>query len=269
MSRAAPTCRALLATCLAVALGPARPAEAFDLLLLTGDGLTHRVASAGRSLVGARVQGARHLAVTDGGIAVLGERLELLRAAKQRGVAAPKELRFIAAEPAPADKRALVLGVYADGRSALIDVRSGRADALPLRVEFPTDVYACSGLRFFAHWVEIVETAAGGHDRRYKLPGHPTTVAAGGDFIYAATKEGALWEIDRRSRKERDLGLGGWHGALSMAVEHGKLYVVTRVGKLWEIDPRAGTSTIIDMEGWPSALALRAATPDACSAAVE
>jgi hypothetical protein len=205
------------------------------------------------------VRGAKHLAPTAGGVVVLGEKLEVL--GHRKSLAVPAELKLIAALDAPGR----VLGVLGDGHTLEIDLRDGQRTELPLRVEYPVDVFACGGARFFAHWVEIVELDAAGREHRYKLPGHPMTVTAAGDKIYTATKEGTLWEIDRPSGKLRDLGLGGWHGAVSMAVDHELLYVVTRIGKLWEIDPRARTSTIIDMEGWMGTLALRAAKPDACA----
>jgi hypothetical protein len=84
-------------------------------------------------------------------------------------------------------------------------------------------------------------------------------VTADGDTLYAATREGPLWEVKLATGARRDLGLGGWWGTLALAAAPGKLYAVTQAGKLWEIDPTAGTKQIVQMSGWEGALALAAA----------
>jgi hypothetical protein len=96
-----------------------------------------------------------------------------------------------------------------------------------------------------------------GSDRRWPLPGHAIALAAAAGKLFAATKEGPLFELDRASGRLRDLGLGDWWGTLALAAApDGQLYAVTVSGKLWHIDPVARTKTIVAMDGWQSAIDL-------------
>ena len=88
------------------------------------------------------------------------------------------------------------------------------------------------------------------------VPGTVRAFAVDGAKLYAATREGPLWELDLVTKKTRDLGLGGWWSTLALAAAGGKLYAATQAGKLWEIDPAAGTKKIVQMSGWEGALSL-------------
>ena len=91
-----------------------------------------------------------------------------------------------------------------------------------------------------------------------KVPGTIRASVIDGGKLYAATREGPLWEVDVASGARRNLGLGGWWGTIALGAAGGKLYAVTITGKVWEIDPAAGTKTIVQMAGWENAIAIAA-----------
>ena len=95
-----------------------------------------------------------------------------------------------------------------------------------------------------------------GSDRKWKLAGHPVALAAGDGKLYAATKEGPLWEIDRATGTQRALPLGDWWGTLALAYGDHALYAVTVAGKLWRIDAARSQKTIVAMDGWQGAIDL-------------
>ena len=93
-------------------------------------------------------------------------------------------------------------------------------------------------------------------DRKWKVAGRPIALAAGDGKLWAATKEGPLVQIDRRTGAQTPLGLGDWWGTLALAFADGKLYAVTLSGKLWQIDPIKREKTIVAMDGWQGAIDL-------------
>ena len=95
-----------------------------------------------------------------------------------------------------------------------------------------------------------------GSDRRWKVAGRPIALAAADGRLYVATKEGPLWQIDRKSGQQTDLQLGDWWGTLALAAGGGQLWAVTVAGKLWHIDPARRQKTIVAMDGWQGAIDL-------------
>ena len=73
-----------------------------------------------------------------------------------------------------------------------------------------------------------------GTDRKWKIAGRPIALAAGDGKLYVATKEGPLWEVDRATGTQRNLGLGDWWGTIALAYGDHALYAVTVAGKLWK-----------------------------------
>lgn len=139
-----------------------------------------------------------------------------------------------------------------DGAVVQIDVKSGKRAVL---LELPRlHRLATDGAALFAEADGTVVTVGG--DRRWKVDGHPIALAAGDGKLWAATKEGGLWEIDRASGAQRDLELGQWWGTLGLAYADHALYAVTVAGKLWRIDPRKREKTIVAMDGWQGAIDL-------------
>src|SRR5258706_7225067 len=64
----------------------------------------------------------------------------------------------------------------------------------------------------------------GEHTEPVRVPGTVRAFAVDGAKLYAATREGPLWELDLVTKKTRDLGMGGWWGTLALAAAGGKLY---------------------------------------------
>lgn len=209
------------------------------LLLLGRDGVLHRFDGHHDTTVAA----ARGSAV-----AVVGGKVALLAGARLTvdGRALPG--RF-------SDLRALAGGALLWGATASgvvqIDPTSGkrttRLEAANLRH------LAADGASVFAEAGGVVVEVGG--ERRWKLAGRPIAMAAGGGKLFVATKEGPLWEIDRQSGRQRDLGLGDWWGTVALA-HSDALYAVTVAGKIWRIDADKRQKTIVAMDGWQGAIDL-------------
>jgi hypothetical protein len=91
----------------------------------------------------------------------------------------------------------------------------------------------------------------------WKLTGTPVAVAACNGRVFVATKEGPLWQLDRASGRQRDLGMGSWWGTLALACEGTHVYAATQAGKLWDIDIASSpTKTALAMDGWQGTVAL-------------
>jgi hypothetical protein len=90
----------------------------------------------------------------------------------------------------------------------------------------------------------------------WKLTGQPVAAAACGGKVFVATKEGPLWQLDRATGRQRDLGLGAWWTTLALACQGTHLYAATQSGKLWDIDYAAQTKTALAMDGWQNTAAL-------------
>ncbi len=111
----------------------------------------------------------------------------------------------------------------------------------------------CGGETLFVERAGVVEPQPSG--AAWTIPGRrPRALAADGPTLYAATRDGPLWQFT--DGHARDLGMGGWWGTLALAAADGKLYAVTQAGKLWLLDPATSTKTILSMDGWEAALAL-------------
>ena len=95
-----------------------------------------------------------------------------------------------------------------------------------------------------------------GSDRKWKIAGRPVALAAGDGKLFVATKEGPLWEVDRTTGTQRNLGLGDWWGTIALAFGDHALYAVTVAGKLWKIDPQRREKTIVAMDGFQGAIDL-------------
>jgi hypothetical protein len=219
------------------------------LLLLTRDGVLHRVEGDKEAREAAAFAKPRVAAALGGGdIAVAHDgALTLLAGKRQRALpGAFADVRELA------DGGALKLYALTDGGEVLaIDRKSGKRTALGSGYGHQL---AADGAAVFAVRADHVEEVA--TSRKWPIVGHAIALAAADGKIYVATHEGPLFEIDRASGARRDLGLGEWWGTLALAAGGGKLYAVTEAGKLWEIDPRAGTKTILAMQGWAAALSL-------------
>jgi hypothetical protein len=113
---------------------------------------------------------------------------------------------------------------------------------------------AAEGASLFAEADGVVVEA--GTDHEWKIAGHPIALAAGDGKLYAATREGPLWEVDRATATQRKLPLGDWWGTIALAFCDHALYAVTVAGKLWRIDPRKDEKTIVAMDGWQGAIDL-------------
>lgn len=218
-------------------------ARALSLLLvvLTRDGLVHRfdghhdtTAAAPHASAIAVVAGTRVAVLAGGRVTVDGKALSG---------------RFD-------DVTALAGGELLWGRTdtgvVQIDVRSGKRAVVVALARVHR--LAADGAALFAEADGVVVEA--GSDRRWKLTGRPIALAAGDGKLWAATKEGALWEIDRTSGAQRDLALGDWWGTLALAYADHALYAVTVAGKLWKIDPQRREKTIVSMDGWQGAIDL-------------
>jgi hypothetical protein len=213
------------------------------LLVLTRDGVLHRLEDGGEKSTEA-VPGATAIAaLADGRVAVLaGDRITVLGSGKRR----PLPGRF-------PGLRGLAAG---DALWGLAPTGPQRLDkpAPPLAVPAARHLAADGADLFVSTDGFIVQPNTG---RRWPVPGHVIALAAAAGKLYAATKEGPLFELDRKSGQLRPLGLGDWWGTLALAATpEAQLYAVTVSGKLWHIDPVARTKTIVSMDGWQSALDL-------------
>jgi hypothetical protein len=101
-----------------------------------------------------------------------------------------------------------------------------------------------------------IEQQGGGS---WKLTGQPVAVTACGGKVFVATKEGPLWQLDRATGRQRDLGMGSWWATLALACQGTHLYAATQSGKLWDIDYAATTKTAIAMDGWQNTVAIAVA----------
>jgi hypothetical protein len=113
---------------------------------------------------------------------------------------------------------------------------------------------AAEGASVFAEADGVVVEV--GTDRKWKVAGRPIALAAGDGKLYVATKEGPLWEVDRATSQQRNLGLGDWWGTIALAYSDHALFAVTVAGKLWRIDPQQRQKTIVAMDGYQGAIDL-------------
>lgn len=113
---------------------------------------------------------------------------------------------------------------------------------------------AADGASVFAEADGVVVEV--GTDHKWKITGRPIALAAGDGKLYVATKEGPLWEVDRATGTQRNLGLGDWWGTIALSYGDHALYAVTVAGKLWKIDPQRRQKTIVAMDGYQGAVDL-------------
>lgn len=209
------------------------------LLVLTRDGVVHRFD--GHHDTTSKAPSARALAVASGHLAlVAGDKLTV------DGRAVPGAF---------ADLRALAGGARLWGMTAssvvAIDPKSGKRTTQLESAQI--HLIAADGDAVFAEADGVVVEA--GSDRRWKVSGRPIALAAGDGKLFVATKEGPLWQIDRASGKQVNVGLGDWWGTVALA-HSDALYAVTVAGKIWRIDPAKREKTIVAMDGWQGALDL-------------
>jgi hypothetical protein len=222
-----------------------------DLVVLSRDGAVQRVGAGGEARPLGRFAQPRALAALPGGrVAVLaGGKLELFDGKDWR--AAPGDYAD-ALELAACGERVYLA---APARVDELELRTGKRRLVRDGARFHL---LCGGEQLLLERGGEIEPASGGaHGRAWRVPGrHPRALAAHGDKIYAATREGPLWELAPLGAAPRDLGMGGWWGTLALAADGSGLYAVTQAGKLWHIDPEHSVKTIIAMSGWEAALAL-------------
>jgi hypothetical protein len=220
---------------------PAHLLSLLLLLVLTRDGVLHRLQDGKETTEAAprataiAVFGDRHVAV------LAGDRLTV------DGRAVPGHFR---------DLRALAGGArlwaLSDGAAAAVDPRSGKRD--PVHAQARAHLLTVAGESAFVECDGVATEWPAA--RAWALPGRPLRLAAGDHQLWGISSDGTLWELNRRDRSRRDLGLGDWRGTLALAAVDGQLYAVTVSGKLWHIDPVARTKTIVAMDGWQGAIDL-------------
>ena len=211
------------------------------LLVLTRDGVVHRLQDGREQSIQAAPHASAVATLADGSVAVLaGDRLTL----RKRTI--PGHF---------ADVKALAGGsaLYAlvgDG-AVRIDVASGQRERV---VTLPrAHRLAVDGSALFVEADGVIVEAGTTHS--WRVPGRPIALAAAAGKLWIATKEGPLFEIDRATAGQRDLGLGNWFGTLGLAATaDGQLFAVTVAGKLWRIDPQRREKTIVSMDGWQGAI---------------
>jgi hypothetical protein len=155
-----------------------------------------------------------------------------------------------------ADVRALAGGhglwALAGDRALRVDLKSGKREVVLERPRLHR--LAADGDQLFAETDGTIETV--GADQKWKVAGRPIALAAGDGKLWAATKEGPLVQIDRKTGAQAQLGMGDWWGTLALAFHDGKLYAATVSGKLWQIDPVKREKTIVAMDGWQGTIDL-------------
>ncbi len=220
------------------------------LLVLTRDGVIHRLQDGREQSIQAAPQASAVATLADGRVAVLaGARLTIAAdgaAARNRTI--PGHFGDV---KALAGGRAL-WALVGDG-AVRIDVSSGQRErvvTLPRAHRLAVDR---AGDALFVEADGVIVEA--GTSRSWRVPGRPIALAAAAGKLWIATKEGPLFEIDRATASQRDLGLGNWFGTLGLAATaDGQLFAVTVAGKLWRIDPQRREKTIVSMDGWQGAI---------------
>jgi hypothetical protein len=214
------------------------PAHFFPLLLLllTRDGFLHRFDGAHDSS-----SPAPHVTA----LAVIAGKLALL-AGKQLtvdGKIVPGDF---------SDVRALAAGshqLWAINRAGVVRIDARRGQPIVALVDPHVHRLAVDQEDAFAETDGVIVQV--GTAQRWKVPGRPIALAAGNGKLWAATREGPLYEIDRASGAVRKLeGIGDWWTTLALAFSDGQLYAVTLSGKVWRIDPLKPEKTIVAMDGW-------------------
>jgi hypothetical protein len=216
------------------------------LLLLTRDGLLHRFDGAKDS-----TSPAPHASA----VAVVAGKLALLAGKKLTidGKAVPGDF---------SDVRALAGGphqLWAINRAGVVRIDPRRGQPTVELVDPHVHRLAVDGDEAFAEIDGVIVQV--GTPRRWKVPGRPIALAAGNGRLWAATKEGPLFQVDRQSGEVKKLeGIGDWWTTLALACSEGQLYAVTLSGKVWRIDPGSGASrpekTIVAMDGWQGTIDL-------------
>jgi hypothetical protein len=230
----------------------ATPAFGAELVVLTRDGLVRRVTDGPpeppRAPVAAQPRALTALP-TGRYAAVIGDGLFVIDGAKRKQI--PGKFGDLRSLAAPGTR---LCGASDGGEVVQIDVATGKRLTL-------------------AHWPRLGRVAADGeallaeHDglieevgvtpvRNWKFVGHVLAMAAVDGHVFAATREGPLWQLDRATGRVRDLGFGSWFGTLALAAEGTRLYVVTQSGKLWQLDFAKGEKTALAMGGWEAAVGL-------------
>jgi hypothetical protein len=212
------------------------------LLVLTRDGQLHRFDGAHDSTEPAPRATA---------VAAFGGQVALLTGARLTvdGRAVPG--RFVDARALAAGTQLWVLGPT--GVEA-VDPRSGKRT--PAAQVPGARHVAADGAALFVEANGVVHESGGAH--QWTLPSAALAIAAGDGKLWAITRDGQLWEIDRTSGERRALGLGSWSGVLGFAFGDHQLWVATVAGKLWRIDPRPSPpqKTIVAMDGWQGTIDL-------------
>jgi outer membrane protein assembly factor BamB len=217
-----------------------RSLVALLLLVLTRDGLVHRFDGHHDTTAKAPQAAA---------IAVVANRTVVLAGGKLTVDGKPLPGNF-------ADVRALAGGAELWALTAAgvsrVDLKTG-ALTVALVEPHAHRVAADGADAFCEHDGAIVQI---GTSHTWKIAGRPIALAAGDGKLYVATKEGPLWEVDRATGKQANLGLGDWWGTIALTYGEHALYAVTVAGKLWKIDPQRRQKTIVAMDGYQGAVDL-------------
>ncbi len=220
------------------------------LRLLTRDGKLHALADGSERGEQLPVEKPTALVqLADGRLVVLDARGLLVVDGKKRA-------RIPGANQEPRDIAPLgarVAAVTDDDDVIAIDPASGKRE--PLGHVAQAGPLATDGnVVLIGHGREV--TQLGGPS--WKLGGRPIALAASDGRVFAATKEGPLYQLDRATGRTRDLGGGAWFNVLAMQATATRLYVLTTSGKVWAIDfteepPR---KQALAFDGWQMAIGL-------------
>lgn len=216
------------------------------LLVLTRDGVVHRLQDGREQSTQAAPHASAVATLADGRVALLaGDRLTVVTSGRGRAIAGHfGNLRALAGG-------AELWGLVADG-AVRIELPSGKQTRVATLAR--AHRLAADGSALFVEADGVIVEA--GAARSWKVPGRPIALAAAAGKLWAATKEGPLWEVDRATGRQRELGLGDWWGTLGLVAADGQLWAVTVAGKLWRIDPERHEKTIVAMDGWQGAVDL-------------
>lgn len=216
------------------------------LLVLTRDGVVHRLQDGREQSIEAAPHASAVATLDNGRVAVLaGDALTIASHGRKRTI--PGHFADVKAVAGGAALYALA----ADGAER-VDIASGRRQRVVTMPHAHRLAVDAGGDALFVEADGVVVEA--GTARSWRVPGRPIALAAGAGKLWIATKDGPLLELDRATSVQRDLGLGNWFGTLGLAFAEGQLWAVTVAGKLWRIDPQRREKTIVSMDGWQGAI---------------
>lgn len=229
------------------------PARGAELVVLTREGAVRRVADGPPAAASPAVaKKARALAALPKGrfAAVIGDGLFVLdnSAARKQIPGRFADLRSLAV---PGTR---LCGATDTGDVVQIDLATGKRTTL---AHWPRlGRIAADGEALLAEHDGVIEEVGVRPIRNWKLTGHVLAMTAVDDHVFAATREGPLWQLDRTSGRTRELGFGSWFGTLALAADGTRLYVVTQSGKLWQLDFAKHEKSALAMGGWEAAVGL-------------